>query len=174
MTLQRILLGLVLGLMTTLVWAEAPSIELRDPDGKTRNVNEFIGHDKWTVVVTWAHDCYICAQEIGEMAAFHTAHQERDAIVLGVSVDGYDQADLARTFIAAHKLPFVNLIAEPEQEVLMRFGAGRFVGTPTYYIYDPKGEIVGQNIGPLTRNDVEKFITSFNSKAHEPEQPAGK
>jgi hypothetical protein len=45
---------------------------------------------------------------------------------------------------------------------MMKFGAGKFVGTPTYYIYDPKGEIVGQNIGPLTRAEVEEFIASFD------------
>src|SRR4030067_22256 len=71
----------------------------------------------------------------------------------------------ARTFVKRHKLPFVNLITEPSQEVMMKFGAGKFIGTPTYYIYDPKGEIVGQNIGPLTRTEVEEFITSFEKAA---------
>jgi len=54
--------------------------------------------------------------------------------------------------------------------VLMKFGAGKFVGTPTYYIYDPKGEIVGQNIGPLTRAEVEEFITSFGKEAQNGKQ----
>lgn len=140
--------------------AAAPDIPLRAPDGKTRNVNEFIGHGKWTVVVAWAHDCHICGREIHEMSSFHTAHQDKDAIVLGVSVDGYDQVKEARGFIARHNLPFTNLIAEPKQEVMMKFGAGRFVGTPTYYIFSPKGEIVGQNVGPVTREEVESFMAS--------------
>jgi hypothetical protein len=54
----------------------------------------------------------------------------------------------------------VNLITEPSQEVMVKFGAGEFVGTPTYYIYNPKGEIVGQNIGPVSRKEVEAFIAS--------------
>lgn len=142
----------------------APDIPMRALDGKARNVNEFIGQGKWTVVVAWAHDCHICAREIHEMSAFHAAHRDKDAIVLGVSVDGYDRVKEARGFIARHKLPFTNLIAEPRQEVMMKFGAGRFVGTPTYYVFNPQGEIVGQNIGPVTREEVETFMA-------EPDQP---
>ena len=156
----RMTVALVAGLMAVTAWAGAPDIPLRDLDGKTRNVNEFIGHGKWTVVVAWAHDCYICGREIHEMTAFHNAHQNKDAIVLGVSVDGYDLAREARKFVATHKLPFVNLIAEPSQAVMQKFGAGSFVGTPTFYVYNPKGEIVGQNVGPVTRDEVEAFMAS--------------
>jgi peroxiredoxin len=146
------------------VAAAAPDIPMRAVDGKTRNVSEFIGHGKWTVVVAWAHDCQVCAREIHEMTAFHDAHKDKDAIVLGVSVDGYDKVREAKGFIARHKLPFTNLIAEPKQEVMTKFGAGRFVGTPTYYVFNPEGEIVGQNIGPVTRAEVETFMA-------EPDQP---
>ena len=70
MTRRRIL-AVLLGLcMTGIAWAGAPSIALQDLDGRARNVNEFIGHAKWVVVVTWSHDCRICDREIDEMAAF--------------------------------------------------------------------------------------------------------
>jgi len=162
MTRRRILAVLLGMCMTVIAWAGAPSIALHDLDGRERNVNEFIGHAKWVIVVTWAHDCHICDREIDEMAAFHAAHHEKQAMVLGVTLDGAEHLKEARAFVKRHKLPFVNLITEPSQEVMMKFGAGRFVGTPTYYIYDPKGEIVGQNIGPLTRAEVEEFINSFD------------
>jgi peroxiredoxin len=162
MTARRILAALIGSLMTITAWAGAPDIPLRDLDGRARNVSEFIGHDKWTIVVTWAHDCRICDLEIHEMAMFHSAHQDKDAIVLGITLDGREQRKEARAFVQRHKLRFANLITKPSQEVMMKFGAGKFVGTPTYYVYDPKGEIVGQNIGPLTRAEVEEFITSFD------------
>lgn len=156
--LQRILAPLVLLLFSTAIHAAAPSVELRDLDGKPRNANEFIGHGKWTVVVAWAHDCFLCNHEIKHMTAFHNAHKNKDAIVLGVSIDGMEKIKDAREFVADHKLPFVNLVAEPEQEVMMAFGGGPFIGTPTYYIYDPSGKIVARNVGPTSQQDVEKFI----------------
>lgn len=156
----RLLVGIFSILMASAAGAESPSIELRGFDGKPHNVNEYIGHGKWVVVVTWAHDCHICGDEIHHMADFHQAHKGRDATVLGVSIDGYDQATLARAFADRYKLPFPNLIAEPSQEVMTQFGAGEFVGTPTYYIYNPQGKIVGQNIGPITRKEVDDFLAS--------------
>jgi peroxiredoxin len=170
MKTRQILAAFFGGLMAVTAWAGAPSIPLHDLDGRARNVNEFIGHTQWTVVVTWAHDCHICDREIGEMAAFHAAHHDKEAIVLGLTLDGAEHLKEARAFVKRHKLPFVNLITEPSQEVMMKFGAGKFVGTPTYYIYDPKGEIVGQNIGPLTRAEVEEFITSFGKEAQNGKQ----
>jgi peroxiredoxin len=165
MTTRRILAVFLGTLLTMTAWAGAPSIPLQDLDGRARNVNEFIGHAKWTIVVTWSHDCRICDLEIHEMAALHAAHHDKDAQVLGITLDGAEHLKEARAFVKRHNLPFVNLITEPSQEVMMKFGAGKFVGTPTYYIYDPKGEIVGQNIGPLTRTEVEEFIASFDQAA---------
>lgn len=160
---RRWILAVILGAcMPVSAWAGAPSIPLHDLDGRERNVNEFIGHAKWVIVVAWSHDCRICDLEIHEMAAFHAARHDQDAMVLGITLDGAEYLKEARAFVKRHKLPFVNLITEPSQEVMMKFGAGKFVGTPTYYIYDPKGEIVGQNTGPLTRAEVEEFIVSFD------------
>lgn len=164
MTRRQILAAVFGACMTVIAQAGAPSIPLHDLQGRERNVNEFIGHAKWTVVVTWSHDCHICDREIDEMAAFHAAHHEQQAMVLGVTLDGAEYLKEARAFVKRHKLPFVNLVTEPSQEVMMKFGAGKFVGTPTYYIYDPQGEIVGQNIGPLTRAEVEEFIASFDKE----------
>lgn len=169
MTSPRIAVALLGALMTAAAWAGAPSIPLQDLDGRARNVNEFIGRGQWTVVVVWAHDCRICDREIGEMAAFHAAHRDKDAIVLGITLDGSRHLKEARAFVKRHKLPFVNLITEPSYEVMVKFGAGEFVGTPTYYIYNPKGVIVGQNIGPVSRKEVEAFIAS-DSKASPDDQ----
>jgi len=89
---------------------------LQDLDGRARNVNEFIGHDKWVIVVTWSHDCHICDLEIHEMAALHAARHDNDAIVLGITLDGAEYLKEARAFVKRHKLPFVNLITEPSRK----------------------------------------------------------
>lgn len=48
--------------------AKAPDIVLNDFDGRGRNVNEFIGQGKWTVVAIWAYDCPICNAEVHHLA----------------------------------------------------------------------------------------------------------
>lgn len=162
MALQQLFLGFALTLLALTAHAHAPSIELRDFDNTPRNVNEFIGKGQWTIVALWAHDCPICDKELGQMAAFHAAYRERDAIVLGVSIDGADKLGQARAFAARHQLPFVSLLAEPDPDVLAKFGGGTFVGTPTHYFYDPLGRIVARKIGPLPKEDLEAFIEAFD------------
>jgi len=158
---------LVIALLIPIVAAAAsPDVVLKDFSGKDVNVNQYIGKGKWVVVTVWAHDCHICNEEIHEMTAFHKAHQSKDAIVLGVTIDGVDQRKVAQEFIDKHKLPFVNLIAEPDQAVLMRFGGGAFVGTPTFYVYTPQGEIVAKNAGPVSQADIEGFIQEYKAEAN--------
>ena len=66
-----------------------------------------------------------------------------------------------------------NLLTEPDTDALLKFGGGRFVGTPTHYFFDPIGRIVGRKIGPLSSADLEEFIEAFNSSSYavQPEKP---
>ncbi len=138
----------------------APNLVLKDFSGNEHNVSEYIGKCKWTVVVIWAHNCPTCNREIHHMTFFHDAHKDKDATVLGVSVDGWSKRKKAQIFVDTHALNFPNLIAEPRQGVMIKFGGGNFYGTPTFYIYSPKGEFLARQDGPLTQKDVEKFINS--------------
>jgi len=149
---------LIGGMLAVAVAAAAPDVVLKDLDGRERNVNEFIGHGKWVALTVWAHDCHVCEAEIHEMAEFHRAHYARDAIVLGVSIDGYAKRKQARAFVERHKLPFTNLIAEPSQAIIVKFGAGELVGTPTTYLYDPSGRLAAMTVGPVSRQDIESYI----------------
>jgi len=141
--------------------AAAPDIRMKSLQGDEHNVNEFIGHGKWVVVAIWAHDCPICNAEIYQMSFFHDEHKDKDAIVLGVSIDGWDNRDKAQAFVDRHSIDFTNLITEPDASILARFGAGPFIGTPTFYVYSPDGTLVAQNIGPTTQEDVERFMSTY-------------
>lgn len=174
MALQRFFLGMAFALLAMAAGAAAPGIQLSDLDGKPRNVNEFIGHGKWVIVAVWAHDCKVCAEEIGEMRTLHAVRGDKDITVLGVSIDGVRQMAQARGFVALHKLPFTNLVAEPAQEVMTRFGGGAFIGTPTFYIYEPGGKIVARRVGPLASRDAEEFIAAYNDSPYAKKQSAEK
>ena len=141
-----------------------PNLSLQDLNGKTHNVNEYIGQGRWVVTVIWAHDCPICNAEIHQMLFFNDAHRDRDAIVLGISIDGAAKIQQARDFVEQHRLDFLNLITEPDGIALRALGAGPLYGTPTYYVFEPEGELVAQQIGPVTQERLEEFITRYNRK----------
>lgn len=51
-------------LIFPLVAGAVPDLVLKDFSGNNRNISDYIGKDKWTVVVVWAHDCSVCNNEI--------------------------------------------------------------------------------------------------------------
>jgi peroxiredoxin len=116
-------------ILPLLVLAAVPNVAVRDIVGNPRNVNEFIGKGKWVVVAVWSADCPICKREIYHMTFFHDEHHNKNAEVLGLSVDGYPNKEKVRRFIEDHALNFQNLIGTPDDASLL---AGTlFIGTPS-------------------------------------------
>lgn len=146
-------------LLASLVMAAGPDVRLKDLDGKDRNANEFIGQGKWVVVVVWSADCVICRRDIYHMTFFHDEHRKSDAVVLGLSIDGYADREKARGFINDQSLNFPNLIGESSDAE--RLGPGMFVGTPTYYFYSPEGKYMTQRIGPLTQEQADEILRTL-------------
>ena len=161
--LSRWLFALCL-LVPTLVTAGSPDIKLKDLDGNTHNVNEYIGKGKWTVVMFWAHNCPACNAEIDQIAFFHDDHRKSGATVLGISIDGMAKLEKARAFNDRHMLNFPNLIIEPDGDLLLEFGGGMFIGTPTFYIYNPEGRFAGRHIGAIDQERLEKKLASLKEK----------
>ncbi len=139
--------------------ADVPDLVLKDFDGRLHNVKEFIGHGKWTVVVVWSADCPICKREMYHMTFFHDEHHRKDATVLGLSIDGYDNRAKAIRFADDQALNFPNLIGDPDDA--SRVAGTMFIGTPTYYVFAPDGRFVAQRIGPMTQEQMEHLIDAL-------------
>ncbi len=136
-----------------------PDLVLPDLDGRRRAVTEFIGQGKWTVVAIWSADCSICKRDMHEMGFFHDAHHRKDAVVLGISIDGSARKPDIIQFASDKGLDFVNLIGTPAH---MAVFDGPFRGTPTYYVYSPKGNLVARQVGSMTQEAAEEIMLHGN------------
>lgn len=145
-----------------LVLASPPDVAFKDFDGKTRHASEFLGKGKWTVVTVWSADCPICKREIFHMTFLQDAHKGKDIVVLGLSVDGYDEREKAKQFVDDQGLNFPNLIGTPDDASLL--SGTMFIGTPTYYFFSPDGKFLAQRVGPATQEDVENAIKRFKAE----------
>ncbi len=159
--LLPILLAAVLAL-SPLTGATAPPEEtLYDFEGRAHALDEYLGKGKWLIVTVWASDCAVCNKEIPEMVAFHKAHRDRDATVLGISVDGQGRRQEALAFIERHQAGFPNLLDDGRafKAIYLR-ATGRpwFGGTPMNLVYAPDGKLAARRIGPLSKADIEAFI----------------
>jgi hypothetical protein len=158
----RLFIPFILLWLPALVFPAGPDVSLQDFDGKVRNVNEFIGQGKWTIVSIWSADCPICRREIYHMTFFHDAHRNKDATVLGVSINGHAGREKAQSFIDEQLLNFPNLIGDADSPE--RISGRLFIGTPTYYFFSPKGKYMTQRIGPVTQLQAESIIQDLEKR----------
>jgi len=134
--------------------------ELSDFNGSPVSLDSLTGNGKWSIVMFWAYDCHVCNDEAHEYVAFHKKHKNNDAEVIGVSLDGKANKKAAEDFILRHKLNFTNLIGEPDDVagIFKDLTGGDWVGTPTFLIYNPKGEIRAQQVGAVPVALIESFM----------------
>ncbi len=142
---------------------------LTDFSGTPRNLSDYTGNGKWLVVMFWASDCHICGKEAPEYIAFHNKNKDGNAHVLGISIDGLANKQDAQGFIDDHQLNFPSLIGKGEDIAGMYYElTGEFwVGTPTFFIYDPEGKLRAAQAGAVPAEVLESFIAENSVASNE-------
>lgn len=158
---------LLLMLLCLMPVAHADDVTFADFDGTPRSIADYTGDGRWLVVMIWAHDCAICNREAESYAQFHVAHADKDARVLGISLDGAANKAEAQAFIARNDLPFPNLIGEPVATMMryMNLTQEQFRGTPTILLYDPSGQLRAAQPGAVPVSSIEAYIARNTSAA---------
>jgi peroxiredoxin len=162
--LKRILFGL--GLLFIAV-TQAASVQLIPFDGSPDGLKAYTGKGKWVIAMIWAYDCHVCNQEAHEYVAFHEKHKDKDAVVLGISMDGQKHMKQAQKFMERHDIPFTTLIGEPESVAgLYEQMTGRtWIGTPTFIIFHPSGKLVAEQAGAVPTELLENFISNYKEQS---------
>ena len=134
---------------------------LRDFQNQPQQLSDYTGQGKWLVVMMWASDCHVCNDEAYQYEAFHKNFKDKNARVLGVTLDGDENRQAAQAFIKRNGVTFPNLIGEPMDVIGMyqSLTESDWVGTPTFLIYDPKGELVARQAGAVPASLIEQFIS---------------
>ena len=146
---------------------------LKGFDGSIHSLNEYTGKGKWTVVMLWASDCHACNAEAKQYVKFHKAHKDKNATILGVSLDGAMKKAEANAFIERHGVTFPNLIDEPGkiENLYASLSGQRWIGTPSFLIYSPAGELRAAQVGAVPTNIIESFIDKESAKESAKENP---
>lgn len=147
-----IILGL---LMVSTGWAA-----LKDFNGTPHKLKDFTGKGKWTVVMFWASDCRVCNAEIGQYIRFNNEHMDKNARIIGVSLDGQAGLPAAREFVKRHDVTFPNLVGEPQEvaDLYQSLTSSEWVGTPSFLVYNPEGKLMAAQAGAVPTALIEKFI----------------
>ncbi len=157
--------GLVLSLALAAALALAPNVsraalEIQELDGNVVHLEDRVGNGKWLLVMLWATDCHICKQQKPEMSRFHDLHKDTDAEVLGIALDGMGAVEEVKQYLEQYQPSFPNYVGEiaiiASHYLVMTEEDLR--GTPTYLLFNPQGELVGNNPGPLSIDALESFM----------------
>jgi len=134
---------------------------LTDLDGKTASISDYAGNGKWLVVMFWASDCHICNVKAHQYVDMQTRHKDGNITMLGITTDGLANKEAAQSFIDEHKLNFPNIIGSLEDVAGMYYDllGSQWRGTPTIFIYDPKGKLRAAESGAVPIEIIEGFIS---------------
>lgn len=115
---------------------------------------------QWSLVMFWAHDCGVCRVELPLFSDFHEKRQDVD--VIGISIDGETNKHLAQGFLDTIQPSFTSYISDlalvaMNYQTLTEEG---FRGTPTFLLFTPTGELLGNNPGKLSVDALERFINN--------------
>ena len=138
--------------------ADKAEFQAPDIDGRMHSLSDYQG--KWVLVNYWATWCPPCLEELPELEVFHTTSEGR-AVVLGVNMEDIDGKSL-RAFLDDQFLsfPILTVGGSPGREQMI----GGIPGLPTSFLVNPEGEVVAQQVGPVTAEGLRGFIEKYEKK----------
>ena len=121
-----------------------------------------LGQGRWVIVKVWASDCHVCATSAHHMVAFQDQYGGKQAEVIGIATDGLYKREAVDAFITAHDMQRIPQLMDNGGSVaalfLRELGEQWIGGTPTYFLFDPQGNIAGFNYGPVRKKPLEDFL----------------
>ena len=154
--LKLVLAGLVLA-ATSVASAEPVDFALEDLEGDEVRLSDFRG--RWVLVNYWATWCPPCLEELPELESFYNRHKDRNAVVLGVNMEDIG-LDSLRGFVEEQFLSYPVL----RGTAVMSGVLGPVSGLPTSYLVSPGGEVVAQQMGPVTEEAITTFIANYEAR----------
>ncbi|GJL81882.1 MAG: hypothetical protein DHS20C01_15160 [marine bacterium B5-7] len=129
-------------------------------DGSEQSIEQLQESGKWTIVMIWASDCAVCNREASQYSDFNMMYADDKAKVVGISLDGWADRVDAADFVDRHQVSFENLVAERAEFLpyYERLTGSRWVGTPSFLVYSPDGELKAKQVGAVPVELIEQFI----------------
>ena len=124
--------------------------------GETIRLSDYRG--RWVIVNFWATWCGPCIREIPELRAFHRAHKDRDALVIGVN---FEQIPLDRLQAFLERYAIDYPIALVGETPLLPFEPLK--GLPSTFIVDPEGRLVHRHVGSTDQTRLEEILNTLKN-----------
>lgn len=140
--------------------ASAAGIPVTTLDGKASTFAEHVTAGHWTVVMMWTTYCNVCRRQYPVISGFHDKHQGKDAVVLGVSLDGPGELAAVQAYVGKKPFSYPTVVADTEvmQRMFETATGEPFTGTPTYLMFNPQRQLVAFRSGDIEASALEKYL----------------
>lgn len=154
--LFRMLLSLLMTAVSQFTAAEtgvAAHFALKDTAGMNHQLSDYRG--KWVLVNYWATWCPTCLEEVPDLVNLYDHHRKKDLMVLGVVFD-YKNTKEISDYVDNMLMSYPIILGD--DDVMAQIGSADVL--PTTYIYNPQGELVKIKRGLITKQYIEKIIST--------------
>ena len=127
---------------------EAPDFTLLGLDGRKVSLQDYKG--KIVLLHFWATWCKPCIEEFPTIERIHKEYKDKGLVILAISIDKGGREPV-KSFIDKTGVSFPILLATDGNIK----GAYWTWGTPTSFLIDRKGKILGRALGPRKWDSVE-------------------
>ena len=148
-------------LLTVAGIVQAAGVSVQTLDGEKGGLSDHLTKGKVNLVMVWTTYCGVCREEYPKISEFHERHKEKNAVVLGISLDGFGTGLKVEAYRQKQHHAFPSLLANAEEfaEPYEKTTGTNFSGTPTYLIFDDQQRLQAFKNGKLDLAELETFIS---------------
>ena len=139
--------------MEVFVGKQFIDLQLKDFDGQSHRLGEYVGKGKWVLIDFWASWCGPCLEELPELVKVYKAFHASGFDVVGISID--DDAQAWQKAAKKMKLSW-NHLSDLNGWDSKAVEVYKVPGIPTNLLVNPSGKIVASNL------DMEELADKLN------------
>lgn len=155
----------ILLIFSQLSFSEDRGLLLDGLDGKKHSLDEYTGKGKWVVVNVWATSCPYCRSELFDLSSFHDRHHDKDAIILGLTLDwpsfDFPDKDYLAKFASDYLIDYPLFIVNGD--IASKVVGGTIDMIPVSFFFNPEGKLIYRLNGMVTEQILEKVIKNKNA-----------
>jgi len=142
----------------------AHAFQLQAMDEQRVDLLDYVGDDRWTLIMFWATDCIPCEEQKPALEAFHQRLSPDVASVVGVAIDGMENRGEIARLNALHDPSYPNLVVFTDvfQRQYQELVGKPFRTTPTFLVFDPQGNLRGNLYGYIDFDALVQHVSTQN------------
>ncbi len=142
--IERIIMVVVIGMVATAIYAQLPSVSLKDIDGKTIDTAKLDNEDKPFVISFFATWCKPCNRELKAISEQYADWQDETGMkVVAISIDQAQNINKVKPMVDAEGWEY-EVLLDPNSDFRRALGIQMI---PHVLIIDGEGKIVESRSG---------------------------